>query len=570
MTRTLRALCFPDPVPDRANLYDRVATLSEVLESLRYRTTVVRGGRLMGKTSLLNVLAQAAEEQGGFAMIRLAPADSRAEFMAEIRDGIRHWVDEHRRSSSRARTPEQPASSVMQFCRQIATLAQRAPGVVFVLCLDEFDSLVQDWDEREARLVLELVGHLDTMPNLPVRFLLTMSTIPDLVLNSFRSPILNQTKIVTLAPWDAQEAAKFTEWLIDSRLTLDEAAHAALFAAAGGHPYFTKALLDALLTRLPDTPGYRVVSAARVADAVRLMASSPEVDLALSNLAGVHLSADAAAVLDRAGNSPTGVNGRSLSDLPAVRQALSSLQADGLLQQHGDRYLLRIGLWREWRAVTTTVSPRLPLHRRIGRTARRVLFRRVTAYLLACAVAGPLLLATVLLWQHRTISGRPCAVASANLGVYTTYPAFASAGDQQQIHVVIVNNGKTGVTGSALASFQPGQARMGSANGTQFSNLRPGEEATLDVDFTTTVSPGWLSLSSPQVGVTLVVNVRGACQSQHWSIMVAPVPHLQTIQKVDGALLAAVLIPLGVEFIARRFEHQGHGSQANAGATKDS
>lgn len=367
---TPRPFYFPDPVPDRANLYDRVPALSDVLDSLRYRTTVIKGGRLIGKTSLLNVVGQLAEEQGEFAMIRLAPADSRVAFMAEILDGIHQWVDEHCDNLPRMPTPEPSVGSVAQFRQRIA--AERVTGVVFLLCVDELDSLVQNWDEHEARLVLELIEHLDTMPKLPVRFLFTLSTIPDLVLRSFRSPILNQSKIITLEPWDADEAARFIEWLVDDQFIFDEAALTALFAAAGGHPYFTKAVLNTLFTGLPYTPGARYVSAARVVDAARQVVHSPEVDLALTNLLGAHLSADAAAVLDRAGNSPTGVTGRSLGDLPSAGRVLSSLQADGLLCQQGDRYLLRLGVWREWRAATRSPLTRTPLLRRIGQAAKRV------------------------------------------------------------------------------------------------------------------------------------------------------------------------------------------------------
>ncbi len=568
---TLRPVYFPEPVPDRANLYDRVPTLTDVLDSLRHRTTVVRGGRLMGKTSLLNVVAQSAEEHGEFAMIRLAPVDARVAFMAEILDGIHQWVDKHCHDSSRRPAPEQPVGTVAQFCRRIAVLAESVTGVVFLLCIDEFDSLVENLDEHEGRLVLELIEHLDTMPKLPVRFLLTMSTIPDLVLHSFRSTFLNKSKIVTLESWDADETARFIEWLVDDRFIFDDAALAALFAAAGGHPYFTKAVLNTLLTGQPYTPGSRYVSATRVAAAVRQVVRSPGgVDLALTNLVGAHLSADAAAVLDRAGNSLAGVTGRSLSDLPSAGQVLSYLQADGLLRRQGDRYLLRLGLWQEWRLATRSVSTQPPLLRRIGRATKRVFLRRVTSCILFSAIAGPLLLATAYLAPNRTIVARSCGASTAKLAVYATYPAFASAGDRQQIHVIVVNNGQTDVGGgSALVSFSAGQARPDSANGVQFNGLRPGQEATLDVGFTTTAPAGWLDPSRSHVGVDLAVRAGGACQAKRWSINVAPIPRLQAIQKVASAVLFVFLIPLVVELFAQRF-HGGHSSRTGAGATKGS
>jgi hypothetical protein len=568
---TPRPLYFPDPVPDRANLYDRSPVLADVLDSLRYRTTVVLGGRLIGKTSLLNVVAQSTEEHGEFAMVRLAPADSRAMFMAEILDGISQWVNDWCNGPAQLPAQEQSVGTVAQFCQRIAMLAEQVTGVVFLLCVDEFDSLVQTWDEHEARSVLELIEHLATMPKLPVRFLLTMSTIPDLVLRSFRSPILNQSKIVTLEAWDADEAARFIEWLVGDQVIFDEAALAAVFAAAGGHPYFTKAVLDTLLTGLPYTPGSRYVSAERVAAAIHQVVRSPEVDLALGNLLGAHLSADAVALLDRAGNSPAGVSGRGLGDLPAAGQLLGSLQAEGLLLKQGDRFLLRLGLWRAWRAASLSFSTRRPLLRRIGRASRRIGFKRATSGVLWAAVTVPLVafvISTAYLEPERTIVARPCGAPDARLAVYATYPAYASSGDRQQIDIVVVNNGSADANGSVLVSFSAGQAQQDSANGTTFTGLRPGEQATLDVDLTTTAPAGWLNPSRSYVGVELAVSATTACRAQRWSINVAPIPHLQLIQKVAGTAVLVFLIPLAVDLVARRMFPERDSSPPGADMAK--
>ncbi|HUD38077.1 MAG TPA: hypothetical protein VMR14_14330 [Streptosporangiaceae bacterium] len=589
-----RSVCFPDPVPDRANLYDRSTVLADVTDSLRHRTTVVRGGRLMGKTSLLNVVALAVEDHGKFAIIRLAPTDSRLAFMAEILDGIRQWVDEHRPNSARApaasrglgigrgwrlhaatlpdAAAQAPINTVAQFCQRIARLSEQVTGVVFLLCVDEFDSLIQNWDEHEARLVLELIAHLDTMPKLPVRFLLTLSTIPELVLTSFRSPILNQSKIVILEPWEADDAAGFSEWLVGDQLTFDAAAQAALFAAAGGHPYFTKAVLSALLSAVPGPAQPRPVSPAQVTEAVQQVVRSPEVDLALHNLVGAHLSAGAVAILDRAGNSPSGVTTRGLADLSSTVSLLASLQADGLLRQQGERYLLRLGIWREWRAVTRTDRDKPPLLRRIARTAGRIRSRRLTSWVLITAVVGPLLavlVTTVFLEPGRTIAMRPCGPA-AHLAVFASYPPFASAGDQQWVRVILLNNGPTQVSGSALLSFPANQARADNANGASFTDLRTGQEATLDVPFTTTASAGWLSTSPARVAFQLAVNADGGCRARRWSISVAPIPRLQPIRSVAAWVLGLFLAPLVVEFGVRRLSRDGRGVRISPGVARDS
>ena len=591
---TPRPAYFPDPVPDRDNLYDRTAPLADVLDSVRHRTTVIRGARLMGKTSLLNVVALEVEGNGKFAMIRLAPVDTRIAFMAEILDGIQHWVDEHRsgplhsavpgrgrpaglgfRPLSRRPVPEPEHHSpgtIAQFCQRIARLAEHVTGVVFLLCVDEFDSLIQDWDEHEARLVLELISHLDAMPRLPVRFLLTMSTIPALALTSFRSPIFNQAKIVTLAPWDAAEAGKFAEWLAKDRVTFDESALATLFAAAGGHPYFTKAVLNALLGGPPGALESRQVSATQVTAAVRAAARSPEVDVALENLVRVHLSADAVAILDRAGNSQAGVSGRSLNDPQPGGQVLSSLQS-GLLRREGDRYLLRLGLWREWRAATRGGRARPPLLHRIGRTASRVRPRRPTTLMLLSAVAGPLLATlatTAYLAPGRTVLLRPCGNPGAELACRVALPDFASSGESREAEVLVTNEGQQAeADGRVLLEFPKGAHATGQ-NWTGLKGLFPGEQKRLEVTFSTSQA-GWLPFSAARVKVRLEVTADGGW-ARTWSIGVAPIPRLQTIRKIAGTVLLVFLIPFlipyAVEYVSRRLVRERRGPQAAVGTAK--
>jgi hypothetical protein len=400
-----------------------------------------------------------------------------------------------------------------------------------------------------------------------------MSAVPELLLSSPRSPFINKTRIVPLELWDADETARFIEWLAGDDFIFDNAALDDLFLAAGGHPYFTKAVLDTLITGQASAPGSRYVSAARVAAAVQKVVRSPEVDFALTHLAGAHLSADAAGkILDRAANSPAGISGRTVSELPSAGKLLNRLQGDGLLQQQGDRYLLRLGLWREWRTTTQGVIARPPLLHRIRGAVRRARHQHALLFMLFATLAVSLLttlLATVYLVQERTIVNQPCGASAATLMVHATYPVFASSGDQQQIHVVIVNNGKTDVDGSALVSFSAGQAQLDSTNGTTFNGLRPGEEARLDVNFTTIAPPGWLINSGSHVGTELVISANGGCEAEHWSMNVAPIPRLQLVQKLAGGALAIFLLPLMVELVAGRLLHERNKQQGDASSAKE-
>lgn len=281
MTATARELVFPDAVEQPEDLFDRqdeVAKLREALRRPARQTVVVLGGRLVGKTSVLNVVAHWAEAEASYLVIRLAHAGSRENLMSEIVHGIEERVGSGRPPGlGRLRTNQQ-ISSVAQFVAIVRRLAGRASGKRLLLCLDEFDSLIQSCPADATTAIIQFVSDISEHIGLPIRFLFTMSRIPDVIRLSYRSPFLNQATIVELAPWPEPDSRTYADWLLGEAHRLDPAEHAALYAAAGGHPYFTKAVLRELLA-----------GSGTVAAAVQQAVRSREVDLALSNITSVYL-----------------------------------------------------------------------------------------------------------------------------------------------------------------------------------------------------------------------------------------------------------------------------------------
>jgi hypothetical protein len=64
--------------------------------------------------------------------------------------------------------------------------------------------------------------------------------------------------------------------------------------------------------------------------------------------------------------------------------------------------------------------------------------------------------------------------------------------------------------------------------------------------------------------VRLAISAGGACHVTHWSIAVAPIPHLERIRSVASTVLVVFLVPLGVEFVLRRLLRDGRGTRASA------
>jgi hypothetical protein len=579
MTPT-RELRFPGAVEEAQDLFDRMKPVTQLRDTLRRpdrRTVVILGGRLLGKTSMLNVVTGWAESQAGFVVVRLAHASSRDEFMAEVAHGIHEYVRGDAAGATAGFTTGDifdeggalRSTTVARFVKIVQDLTGRVPGVRFLLCVDEFDSLLSGCDERTARQILDLVLFLTEQARLPLRFLFTMSQVPDRIRLAYSSPFLNQATIVELRPWSAEESREFVDWLLAGTLRLAGDGHDALFAAAGGHPYFTKAVLAALLEQ---SGGEVAVAGAAVRSAVESAVGSREVDVALSNIAGEHFPASAALVLDRFAAAPAGLTAASLRDLGALDGTLETLTDSGLLSRSGARYSLRLGLWQQWRARRRPGPGPGRLARFSGAVQRLVGGRGVRVTLLVALVVLILVLAfgTAVLLPTRSVTFTPCDAAAAGLQVQISYPAYVSVGDQQDLQVRVMNAGTAAIDGSVLVRLldvDPGQVRLNTSNVDSFPVLRPGQQQTMTVGFTYMQAGRILPDIGSRVPVELAVAASGAaCPPRRWLLAVAPVPHLRDLQKAAFGLVVAVLVPLLLEWAMRRYGERARRGEERPGS----
>ena len=563
-------LTFPNAVEEPPDFFDRTNAITEIREALHQRTrrtVVILGGRLIGKTSLLNVVAQWAETDGAFTVVRLAHAGTREDLMAEIVHGIQDRVGGDRDDELLDPGYAGP-TTVARFVRIVQELARKSPRAQFLLCIDEFDSLLQACDEQPGRQILNLVLHLTEHTRLPIRFLMTLSRIPEQIRLSYGSPFLNQATIVELRPWSATTSRQFVEWLLDGGPQLDDAAHDVLFGAAGGHPYFTKAVLKALLAaQRRELDGWEP-SPATVQDAVTTAARSREVDVALSNITDVHLPPDAVGVLDRAGASPAGLAERDVRAITPADGTMATLVEDGLLSAADNRYFLRLGMWRQWRSSRRAEPPRpagaiaglsQAVLRYVGnRPVRATLLSALVVLLVALALGTAFLVPK----GDKTIEG--CPPQAADLRVDVEYPSYLSEGDEQGMRVTVRNVGRETVENvSVIVEFpEPnppavpayhGVVDQEDDNSIDQDQLQPGEQETITLTYTYGDPERWL----PDFGSKIPVQVRisaagGRCPAQGWELSVAPVPHLRDLQKAIFGLVAAVLFPLLTEWALRR------------------
>lgn len=244
-------LNFPNPIETRADLFDREPELSAIQETLRSptrRPVVIMAERVMGKTSLLNVVIEWVTEEHRLSVLQLPHVSSRDAFVEEVLDGIA--AEAHtslhqlglRDGQGRLRL-----STVTEFTRIAGELSEKVAGQTFVLCLEELDSmLVNCPDDVSANQILDLILHVVSRTSLPIKFVFTITRTAPQILRSDASPFLSAARIVHLAPWPPELARAYAAELLPGASTLDTAADQLLFALAGGHPYLTKAILQAL------------------------------------------------------------------------------------------------------------------------------------------------------------------------------------------------------------------------------------------------------------------------------------------------------------------------------------
>lgn len=350
-------LNFPNPVDRRADLFDRdreLRVLQDTLRSATRRPVVVMGERVMGKTSLLNIVAEWARSEQQCVVLKLPHANTRNEFAEEILGGIAAGAGLSlsqlglRDGAGRFRQ-----ATVVELVKAAETLCAHRPDTRFLLCLDELDSMLAKCrDDAAVQDILAFVLHLVDETSLPIRFLFTATRMVPPVLNSPGSSFLSSARIVPLTPWTFAESREFVGWLFQGTVELDEAAHEQLFIAAGGHPYLTKAVLQMFQERQVGEAPANPVRAERIRAAVATAATSAELGFTLENIVRVHFSDQERRILRQAATAGGLLGAATLGALDGESaEAAGSLLRRSYLRGETGGYQQAFGLLAEWLLV---------------------------------------------------------------------------------------------------------------------------------------------------------------------------------------------------------------------------
>jgi hypothetical protein len=340
-------LNFPNPVETRADLFDRDAELQLVLAALRSvarRPIVIMGERVMGKTSLLNVAAEAAAVDLRRAVLHLPHVEDRDGFAEELLEGIAGEVGTSLYREGLRDGNGDLRLSTSELVGVAGELSARRGDGGLLLCLEELDSmLVKCPGDGSAQRLLDLILELVTSTSLPLELLCTMTRTDRQLLGADAGPLVRAACVARLEPWSLEATGELVSWLFKGTVTLPRDAQETLYAACGGHPYLTKAVLQALR-------GGEEVTTDRLRAAIAATVASPELDFTLENIVKVHLSpAELRLLVEVAGRGGRidGPDLRALGD--RYPEVALRLQRRGYLRPSGDQGCAQAyGLLGQW------------------------------------------------------------------------------------------------------------------------------------------------------------------------------------------------------------------------------
>ena len=191
-------LNFPDPISDETHFFGRDEVWKQVQWCLwgpNPRPIIVLGERYIGKTSLLRVSIQRMKSFSESHLIPiLLPSGSKLSsynsLTTSIYNSLQTAINEIQPKNDSQKTVRvQQSVPVHQFIKRLEELISGFHGKTLVLCLDDFDSilqpLIQEGSEQEIKSIIDLIDALIMeRRNLQITLFITASKIPEVLRKS--------------------------------------------------------------------------------------------------------------------------------------------------------------------------------------------------------------------------------------------------------------------------------------------------------------------------------------------------------------------------------------------------
>lgn len=254
-------LNFPNAVRDEKDFFNRKRDLERMEQTFlsdSARPVVILGERRIGKTSLQNVGIRRLVAGGE---TRFVPLFLHHPAIHSLND----YAEEMLKSfcSCLGRSMEDTGlvdargafrfASFGRFTDAVAKLLKGAGGgtpVTFIVCVDEFDNILYNCGDEDAKKIIGLTDHLVDISELPLTMCITLTRMPALLMGRYKSPLLaTESEVIELGPFSRVDMEEMVGGLLGERAASDGEGMSLLFRLSGGHPYFVKLLLEHLLRR---------------------------------------------------------------------------------------------------------------------------------------------------------------------------------------------------------------------------------------------------------------------------------------------------------------------------------
>lgn len=330
---------------DFFNREQEKAQLEQLLTAHDCRTVAIVGERRSGKTSFLKCSVHRLEQDasGQFlpVLIPWQGIQTRDALADEILYGIRRQVIKACPTATPARLDHTPPTD-NAFLELIKQLVALIPGRQIIICIDEYDSLVEEAPQPEQPRLLTLITRLAECRNLPVRLLLTITGETDRLPSLRGVPLLAQATRVRLRPFTPPVFFAMVRELLGPADSLSPQELEYLYVLSGGWPYFGKLLLVALTEVVQDDD--------RLAHALVVAITHADVADTLINIYTMHLDDAEKALMLLLAQTHNRVRAADLvrCDVMLDTAAGTLVERDFVARYDDGSYRFQIGLLAQW------------------------------------------------------------------------------------------------------------------------------------------------------------------------------------------------------------------------------
>jgi hypothetical protein len=320
--------------------------LEMILRSVSRKPAIIIGERRSGKTSLLRLIAEklANDPSRGFisVLIPWQGIQSRDMLAKEILQGVHAWIGKQRQDSEQPASFKRDLNTTGEFIATLRQLLMPISDKTVIICIDEFDSIVEDATPDEQDKIFGLAHALIEITDLPISLFLTMARIPNIP-ETRSSPVIAKSEQIFLHPFSLDEFNNMIEGLLgESIRNLPSEDLKRLFELSGGWPYFAKLLLKCLAELPPEE--------ATLDQAVTHAVNNSNVEQALSDIYTMHFddSEKTMVLLLAERNGRVGAEEMMAVDT-SLKVAADQLTKRGfVLKDKNGSYSFRIGFLKDW------------------------------------------------------------------------------------------------------------------------------------------------------------------------------------------------------------------------------